>query len=141
MAATGTIPIDDNKLTWTSPELGSLEQFETEVGPLTDMRIVNSVTGRIHLAHLCLCEKQPYITPETVRRWRAEHWDALWAMILEAVPIFQVTGGRRVPPAPPPADQVGDAHPDSAGPGSSTPTSPTAPEDSDGGRPKPDASA
>ena len=133
MAVTGTINIGGNELTWTSPTLGALEEFEAQVGLITDMRIVNSVKGRVFLAHLCLKEKQPDITPGVIGCWPAQDWNAVWDMILEAVPIFQTTGAPPVPPAPRPAADAGQ--------GSSSPTSSTAPAPSDGGQAKPGASA
>ena len=104
-------------------------EFEAQVGPIVDPKIVNSAKGRVYLAHLCLRERQPDLTPGVIGKWGAEAWPQLWEMILEAIPIFDVGGSR--PPAGPPAE---------AGAASMSSTSPRLPSSTAGHHPAPDGS-
>ena len=105
MAATGTIEIDGKKYAWTSPTLADLEEFENQVGPIVDMKAVNSIRGRAYLAFLCLREKQPNITLGVIRSWPAEVYNEVWPAIVKAIPLWIVGS----PDAKPRASSNGSA--------------------------------
>ena len=88
MTISGQILVEDTEYTWTSPTLADLEEFEAQVGYITDVQVVNSVKGRAYLAYLCLREKQPELTLGVVRGWRGGVWGGLWEMIKQAIPLF-----------------------------------------------------
>jgi hypothetical protein len=115
--SSGTIPIQGTKYTWTSPSLLDLMEFEAQVGPLTDLTIVNSVRGRCYLAFLCLREKHQKPLSE-IHAWPAEAFNELWPMIVAAVPFWEAPR----PPAPKreALEGEGEGSPDSSTSSSST---------------------
>jgi hypothetical protein len=98
VATTGTITIAGKSYTWASPRLADLEEFEAAVGPITDVRAVNSVKGRCYLAHLCLRANHPDLVPGVIRTWHSDCWQDLWEMICSCIPMFR-PGSPPVPPA------------------------------------------
>ena len=134
MAATGTITIDGEEYTWTSPTLGGLMEFEqTTKLLLSDPDTTNSLRGRAYLAALCLREKQPKITPGVILGWPVSVYPELWTMIVEAIPIFTTSPGRTRPPVIPPAE-AGDEK-------DSTPTSEPSSGSPDGSPAEPETNA
>jgi len=133
MAATGKATILGQGYTWTSPRLKDIEQFEAEVGPITDLAIVNSVRGRVQLIHLCLREKHPELTIGVIGSWPVAAYSEMFALITQAIPLWE--GAR--PPAPAPRDRGGEGR---SGPSVQDSTPPSS-ESPDGTRNGPGHSA
>jgi len=87
---TGTFAIDGKTLTWESPQLRDIEQFEVLVGPIVDLRVVNSVKGRVHLARICFHKHHPEITAGVIGSWPASAFARLWDEVIEpAIPLWE----------------------------------------------------
>jgi hypothetical protein len=87
---TGTFVIDGKTLTWESPRLLDIEQFEAVVGPIVDLRVVNSVKGRIHLARICFHKHHPDLTAGVIGSWPASAFARLWDEVIEpAIPLWE----------------------------------------------------
>ena len=136
----GTIEINGKEYAWRSPRLMHLVEVENLVGPITDLKVVNSVRGRAYLAYECLRDDNPNITARIILDWPASTFSELWELIRKAVPIYGGAGasevGQPVPPALP-AEEAGSRPDQQASPnGSSSPSSegpagiPNAPESS-----------
>jgi len=130
----GTITIDGEKYTWTSPRLLALEQFESSVGPISDSKVINSVKGRIHLASLCFREKHPNLTPGVIGTWPGSAYAELWEVISAAIPLWE--GSRRPPQSD--SEKKGDEAEPSP---SQSPSSSSSSGSLDGSQTGPDSSA
>ncbi len=93
MPSTGTIEVDGHTYTWLSPTLGDLERFEATIGPISDSAAINSVKGRIWLCWACLRESQPDLTLKQIGEWPADAWNAIWATIQQAIPLWGPASG------------------------------------------------
>ena len=110
---TGTATICGEDFTWTSPTLGDLDHFESTVGPVSDPTVVNSVKGRIGLAHICLKEHHPDLLPGVIRTWPAQAFREIWPMLMQAVPLWA--------PASPPETEPAVSPDSSSSPSSDAP--------------------
>lgn len=98
MAFTGTITIGGTTYTWSSPTLQDLAHLEARLkrSLIGGDEIVNTVSGRIELACLCLREHHPDLTPGILgATLHAEDLPVLWTMIREAIPLW----GSPIPPS------------------------------------------
>ncbi|OGO10477.1 MAG: hypothetical protein A2Z66_12865 [Chloroflexi bacterium RBG_13_66_10] len=94
---TGTFTIDGRTLTWESPQLRDIEHFEAVVGPIVDLRVVNSAKGRVHLALACFKKHHPDLTAGVIGSWPASAFARLWDEVIEAaIPLWERP---KVPPA------------------------------------------
>jgi len=87
---TGSFVIDGKTLTWESPRLRDIEHFEAVVGPIVDLRVVNSAKGRVHLALACFKTHHPDLTAGVVGSWPASAFARLWDEVIEpAIPLWE----------------------------------------------------
>ena len=100
LQTTGTITLNGQEYTWSSPRLKYLVEVEQFIGPITALATVNSVRGRAYLAYACLRENHPDLTPNTILDWPASAFSEIWPMIAAAIPIYGGgAGGQAIPPA------------------------------------------
>jgi len=87
---TGTFAIDGKTLTWESPRLLDIERFEATVGPIVDLKVVNSAKGRVHLALACFKTHHPDLTAGVIGSWPASAFARLWDEVIElAIPLWE----------------------------------------------------
>ena len=109
MATGGTIELMGRTLTWSSPRVTDLIEFEKKIGPLIGTNHIDTMAGRAYAALICLREHHPEITIAQIHDLRADDAVKLSAMIMEAIPFW----GSAQPadstksPAPAPSDSIG----------------------------------
>ena len=100
-AATGTITIDGKTYTWTSPTLAAVANFEAMIGPVSDLKTVNSVRGRCYLVAMALEPNHPELTAKNIMDWPISILPELWPLIKAAYPIWNTDEEKPNPPASP----------------------------------------
>jgi len=119
---TGKVTLHGRELTWTSPSLAQIEEYERTTGLLSELHTINCVAGRVGLAAMVLKKSHPELTPAEIFGWLESEedptlWGDLLGLALDAVPLlsrlFARGGGEQTQQQP---DSSESAPADSSGP-------------------------
>ncbi len=88
-ASSGTVTLNGKEYRWETPTLALLEEYENVVGPITDLKILNTVKARYYLVSILLRKHHPELTPGVVRGWPATVYIESWELIRKAIPLYQ----------------------------------------------------
>lgn len=107
--AEGTIELMGRTLTWSSPRMKDLIEFETIIGPLIGANHIDSMAGRAYAALICLREHHSDITIGQLHNMRADDAAKLSGMIMAAIPFWgsPQTEDSKESSTPAPTDSTG----------------------------------
>ena len=115
MFSSGTVEIDGKTYTWESPTILQLATFEGTIGPISDLKVVNSVQGRAYLASLALQKHHPDLLPSVIMSWPVSVLPELWPLIQKAFPLWGMPDEDKPAASPeissPPAPSASDGLP------------------------------